>query len=328
MGTLERKGCVACHSTDGSPRVGPSFRGLYWSQRKVVTDGAPREVVADEAYVERAVRDPDADVVVGFPRGNMPRFNLSTEDVASIQSELKNLSQTVVPPKTPSMVPFATSVLWFVGMHFVLSSVPVRTRLIAKLKQGGFAILYSLVAAFGLIGIVWHFRSVPYIEVWAPPRATRWVPILVMPIALLFLVLGNSTPSPTSVAQEKRATDENVVKGIQAVTRHPALWGFTLWALSHLATNGELHVIILASGILVLAVFGMLHIDSRRARSLGDAWAPYAERTSIVPFVAMARGKAKLRLKDIGFVRPLIVAVLYVAILHTHALVIGASPFP
>jgi uncharacterized membrane protein len=328
VGTLERKGCVACHSTDGSKRVGPSFRGLYWSHRKVVTDGAERQIVANEEYVERSLRDPDADVVVGFPRGNMPRFELSAEELASVQSELKNLSETVVPPKQPSMAPFAASVVWFVGMHFLLSSIPVRTKLVAKMKQGGFAGLYSLVVAIGLVGIVWHFRSVPYIELWAPPRVTRWVPILVMPIALLFMVLGFSTPGPTSVRQEERAKDASPAKGIQAVTRHPALWGFALWAISHLATNGELHVVILTVGILTLAIAGMFHIDARRRHDLGDAWDAYAERTSILPFAAIARGKAKLAFKDIGIVRLVITAVIYVGILHTHALVIGASPFP
>jgi uncharacterized membrane protein len=328
VGTLERKGCVACHSTDGSKRVGPTFRGLYWSHRKVITDGTEREIVAKEEYVERSVRDPDADVVIGLPRGNMPRFDLSAADMEAVQHELKNMSEEVVPPKQPSMLPFATSVLWFVGMHFVLSSLPVRKRLIARFKERGFGALYSLVAAFGLIGIVWHFRSVPYIELFAPPRWTRWVPIFVMPVALLFMVLGFSTPGPTTVRQEERAKDASTVRGIQAVTRHPALWGFALWALSHLTTNGELHVVLLATGILVLAIGGMFHIDARRRHALGDAWTTYAEKTSILPFAAIARGTAKLRRRDIGLVRPIIVAVIYVGILHTHALVIGASPFP
>lgn len=328
MRTLERKGCVACHSTDGTKRVGPSFRGLYGSQRKVVTNGGEHELVANDEYIARSLRDPDADIAIGFPRGNMPRFDLSTEEIASISTELRALSDTVAPPKPPSMVPFASSVFWFVGMHFLLSAIPVRKKVIAKLTPRGFAALYSLVAAFGLVGIVWHFRSVPYVELWAPPRATRWIPILVMPIALLFMVLGFSTPGPTTVKQEGRVDDPGAVKGIQAVTRHPALWGFALWALSHLATNGELNVVILALGILTLAVGGMLHIDARRRHDLGDAWSAYVERTSVVPFAAIARGKARLSLRDIGIVRLVITAVIYVGILHTHALVVGASPFP
>jgi uncharacterized membrane protein len=258
----------------------------------------------------------------------MPRFDLKAEELESVQSELKNLSMTVVPPKTPSMVPFASSVVWFVGMHFLLSAAPVRARLVSKFKQKGFSALYSLVIAFGFIGIVWHFRSAPYVELWAPPRWTRWIPILVMPISLLFLVLGFSTRGPTTVGQGETAKDENVVRGIQAVTRHPALWGFAFWALAHLATNGELNVVILCVGILTLAFGGMFHIDARRRRDLGDAWDAFAERTSILPFKALLQGRAKLRLRDIGLVRPIIVAVLYVGILHTHALVIGASPFP
>jgi uncharacterized membrane protein len=294
----------------------------------VITNGAEHEVVADDPYVERSVRDPDADVVVGFPRGNMPRFDLAPQDVANIQAELRTFSGEVALPKQPSPVPYASSVAWFVGMHFVLSSVPVRRRLIGKLKQGGFAALYSIVVALGFVGMIWHFRSAPYIEIWAPPRWTRWVPILVMPISLLLLVLGNTTRGPTSVGQGERAKDENAVRGILAVTRHPALWGFALWALSHLATNGELNVILLALGIFALAIGGMFHIDARRASDLGDAWASYAERTSILPFAAMARGKAKVQFKDIGVVRLVVVAIIYIAILHTHALLIGASPFP
>src|SRR5688572_7616047 len=119
---------------DGTKRVGPSFRGLYGSQRKVVTNGGERELVANDEYVERSIRDPDADVAVGFPRGNMPRFDLSAQEIAAVTTELKGLAETTAPPKQPSMVPFAASVIWFVGMHFLLSSIPVRKKLIAKLK--------------------------------------------------------------------------------------------------------------------------------------------------------------------------------------------------
>ncbi|MBX3743898.1 MAG: cytochrome c [Verrucomicrobiae bacterium] len=58
-------GCVACHSVDGSTlgRVGPTWKGLFRSER-MLTDG--RVVVADEAYLRRAIREPDAEVVRGF----------------------------------------------------------------------------------------------------------------------------------------------------------------------------------------------------------------------------------------------------------------------
>ncbi len=64
---LDAKGCLACHSTDGTKRVGPSFQGLWGRQETVLTNGVERQVAVDEAYVKHSLDDPTADVVKGFP---------------------------------------------------------------------------------------------------------------------------------------------------------------------------------------------------------------------------------------------------------------------
>lgn len=333
---LVKKGCISCHSTDGSPRSGPSLRGLYGSTRTVVSAGATREVVADDEYLARAMRDPDADVVVGFPRGTMPKFELGDEDIASITRSLEQLSRATPDTSGPSssarsgaaMAYLAFFAAWFVGLHLLLSSIPVRKRLITMLGPRGFAGVYSLVAAIGLVGIILSFRSAPYVEVWLPPRALRWVPVLTMPIVALLMVAAFSTKSATTAGGGKVASEEEGPRGIVTVTRHPALWGFALWGLSHLATNGELRAIIVFVAILTLAFAGMLHIDRRRAADLGADWSRYADRTSIVPFGAVLRGKTKLDLRGIGLVRILAAAFVYTAVLHMHAMLIGASPMP
>ncbi len=56
-------GCTGCHSTDGNALVGPTFRGLYGSQR-TFEDGTSG--MADEAYLRRSILDPGAQVVQGF----------------------------------------------------------------------------------------------------------------------------------------------------------------------------------------------------------------------------------------------------------------------
>lgn len=322
---LKSKGCTACHSLDGSPRVGPSFLGMWGKARDVVRAGSPGTVVVDEAYLARSLRDPDAEIAAGFPRGNMPRFDLPDADVTAIASALAELKDPKPAPAAGSMTPLALSVLGFVGFHFILSSIPVRKRLGAVFGKG-YPGVYSLVALAMFVGIVWFYRSAPYVEVWAPPRFTRWIPILVMPIAIFFLVAGNSTPSATSVGQGERA--KQGPRGVQAITRHPALTGFALWALAHLAANGELHVIIVAAGILVLAIGGMFHIDHRRKVDLGEAWSTLAAQTSRFPFVAMAQGRAKLNLAEIGWKRLAISLVVFVLLLFAHPHLIGASPFP
>ena len=64
---FKEKGCSACHSVDGSPKVGPTLKGVYGHRLTVVTGGTEREIVADDVYLRRSLLEPQADVVKGFP---------------------------------------------------------------------------------------------------------------------------------------------------------------------------------------------------------------------------------------------------------------------
>lgn len=65
-----RSGCATCHSLDGSRRPGPTWKGLYGKKRALANG---QEVVADEAYLRRAILNPDAEIAQGFPKGMMPK---------------------------------------------------------------------------------------------------------------------------------------------------------------------------------------------------------------------------------------------------------------
>jgi cytochrome c oxidase subunit 2 len=56
-------GCTACHSVDGSALVGPTWEGL-WGSERVFTDGSRR--VADEEYLRNAILDPGDEILEGF----------------------------------------------------------------------------------------------------------------------------------------------------------------------------------------------------------------------------------------------------------------------
>ena len=71
---LEKNGCFACHSVDGSIVVGPSFKGLFGDTVEVMTDDIKRKVRADEAYIIASIYDPDKDIVVGFKKGLMKSY--------------------------------------------------------------------------------------------------------------------------------------------------------------------------------------------------------------------------------------------------------------
>lgn len=64
---FQEKGCMACHSLDGSPRLGPTVKDLFGKTVIVTADGQERKVVADEAYIRKSLLEPNADVVKGFP---------------------------------------------------------------------------------------------------------------------------------------------------------------------------------------------------------------------------------------------------------------------
>lgn len=56
-------GCNACHSLDGTPGVGPTWQGLYGSQRQF-TDGT--STTADDEYLYNSIRNPGATIVEGY----------------------------------------------------------------------------------------------------------------------------------------------------------------------------------------------------------------------------------------------------------------------
>jgi cytochrome c oxidase subunit II len=80
----KEKGCIACHSLDGTIRVGPSFKGLYGKSVQVITDGKERTVVADDAYIRRSVMDPNADVAKGFLPNLMPKLDLTPQQIDAL----------------------------------------------------------------------------------------------------------------------------------------------------------------------------------------------------------------------------------------------------
>lgn len=83
----ETSGCKACHSIDGSPLVGPTWKGL-WGDAVELEDGTTLE--GDEAYIVESIREPNAKIVKGFAPG-MPQFNLSDKQIADLIEFIKTL---------------------------------------------------------------------------------------------------------------------------------------------------------------------------------------------------------------------------------------------
>jgi len=92
---LRRNGCNACHSSDGSRIIGPSYLGGWGGSRTVVSGREELQVAVDEAYIKRSIFDPDAEVVQGFPKGQMLTYEgqVTEAEVKLIIEYLKALNE-------------------------------------------------------------------------------------------------------------------------------------------------------------------------------------------------------------------------------------------
>jgi cytochrome c oxidase subunit 2 len=88
-------GCLQCHTIDGQPHLGPTWRGLYGAVR-VLDDG--RVIRADEGYLSRSMMDPDVDRVRDFEPA-MPSYHglLEPAEVAGLVEYIKSLAPREAP---------------------------------------------------------------------------------------------------------------------------------------------------------------------------------------------------------------------------------------
>ena len=61
------KGCASCHSIDGSPKVGPTLKGLLGRKETVTRGGKDQPVTVDEAFIRSKLLTPENDRIKGFP---------------------------------------------------------------------------------------------------------------------------------------------------------------------------------------------------------------------------------------------------------------------
>jgi len=87
-----RYGCLRCHTVDGTPHLGPTWRGLY-HRRERLADGS--EVIATDAYLTESMMDPMVKRVAGFPTV-MPSYLgiLSGPDAAAIVEYIRSLEDS------------------------------------------------------------------------------------------------------------------------------------------------------------------------------------------------------------------------------------------
>jgi uncharacterized membrane protein len=219
----------------------------------------------------------------------------------------------------------------FLGIHLLVAGTRARDAITGTIGENAYMGLFSLASLGGIVRLVlaynWAQAGGENELVYDLGVGVRHLAPLVVLLAFLLAVPGLLLPNPTSVRQEGAAAREDAVKGVLAITRHPFLWGVTLWAGMHLLVNGDTASVLFFGTFLVLALLGTFSIDAKRRRRLGAAWDGFAARTSNLPFAALVSGRAKLKWREIIDWRLAVAVVLYLALLFGHQTLIGVSPF-
>ena len=84
------KNCIGCHSLDGSKNIGPTWRGLYGSNRNF-SDGS--SLKADDNYIKESILNSNKKIVKGYPPNQMPSYQgqLTDEDITAVIEFIKTL---------------------------------------------------------------------------------------------------------------------------------------------------------------------------------------------------------------------------------------------
>lgn len=210
----------------------------------------------------------------------------------------------------------------FVGSHFLISSSGLRPMLVAKLGEKAYAGLFSALAIGLVIWMVFAYNAAPFEPLWDGGFASH-LTMAIMPLAIFFVVAGNSTRNPTSVMQPAPEPGRSA-KGILAITRHPVMWGIALWALLHLLANGDLASVVFFGSFALLGLVGTLALDAKKRRVWGEArWAEFAGQSSNLPFAALFAGRAKASFAEIGWWRLALSALIFALFLWLHGPIIG-----
>lgn len=150
------------------------------------------------------------------------------------------------------MTLLAAGLALFIVLHLIPGIAPLRAGLVAGMGEKRYRGAFSALAFAGLAMIVWGYSAAPFEPVYSPPDWGRQAAMWLAPAAFVLFAAANM---PTH---------------IRSVVRHPMLLGLLLWALAHLAANGDLRSLLLFGGLAGFSVVAAASVVARGKRPPAD----------------------------------------------------------
>lgn len=212
------------------------------------------------------------------------------------------------------------TLLWllFGGTHIALAVL--RNRLVPRLGEMGFTVLFYVVAALSFTALVMYY-AVHRFEGAAGlalggSSSLRWtlMGVVALGLALTVPALISYPRLPTALfGQPIRPA-----RGIERITRHPFFAGTALFALAHVLLATRLIGTVFFGGLLALATVGAWHQDRKLLARRGTAYGDYLARTSALPFAAIIGGRQRLVWGELPIMALGLGAVLAIVLRYQH----------
>ena len=178
--------------------------------------------------------------------------------------------------------------LWWAGHLFPVYRPATRSAAVAKLGEGPYKALFSVVTLAAIALMVIGYRQADFVNLWYPPAWTVHLNNLLMVVAIFII--------------DSKHFDSSV----KHYLRHPMLTAVKIWAAAHLLVNGDLASVVLFGGMLAWAVVAMIGTNRR-----DGAWTRPAKGTTA--------GLVK---------QAVVAAVIFGVIVSIHSFVLGVYTFP
>ncbi|MCS6960296.1 MAG: NnrU family protein [Pseudanabaenaceae cyanobacterium SKYGB_i_bin29] len=215
--------------------------------------------------------------------------------------------------------------LLFATAHSGLASL--RLRLEDKIGARLYRLIFALVSITLAVPLFVYYFNHRYdgLVLWSLQNVAGVHELVWILSAIAFFFLYPATFNLLEIAAIAKPQVHLYETGIIRIARHPQLVGMTLWCIAHTLWLGTSFAVVTAIGLIAYHLFGAWHGDRRLLARYGESFRSVQARTSIVPFLAIYRGKQKIVWQE--FLRPAYLGiVLTIAVFYwLHPLVIAAS---
>jgi len=167
--------------------------------------------------------------------------------------------------------------------HLIMSHA-LRSGMIKQLGIVVYQVVYSIVSLVTLGIAIYGYVNLPAEQpLWASPY---WLSVLCAMLMFFasILFVGSQLKNPAMPIPDADELARTKPQGVFKITRHPMMWAFALWGVSHILAKPTAANMWLMGSIAILALVGAMGQEGRKAREMGDSWRQWRGNTSFIPF--------------------------------------------